>query len=45
MEIGGTENTLQESLNTAEALADVFAAYYLQAEKVGKPVAEEPAKR
>ncbi|GED72417.1 stage II sporulation protein P [Brevibacillus reuszeri] len=45
MEVGGTENTLQESLNTAEALADVFAAYYLQAEKVGKPVAEEPAKR
>ncbi|MGN7468573.1 stage II sporulation protein P [Brevibacillus sp. SAFN-007a] len=45
MEIGGTENTLQESLNTAEALADVFAAYYLQAEKVGKTVTEEPAKR
>ncbi|MGG1658783.1 stage II sporulation protein P [Brevibacillus sp. NRS-1366] len=45
MEIGGTENTLQESLNTAEALADVFAAYYLQAEKVGKPVQEQPAKR
>lgn len=45
MEIGGTENTLQESLNTAEALADVFAAYYLQAEKVAKPVEEQPAKR
>lgn len=45
MEIGGTENTLQESLNTAEALADVFAAYYLKAEKVGKPVSDEPAKR
>lgn len=45
MEIGGTQNTLQESLNTAEALADVFAAYYLQAEKVSKPVADEPAKR
>lgn len=44
MEIGGTENTLQESLNTAEALADVFAAYYLKAEKVGKPAANEPAK-
>ncbi|MCS7461550.1 stage II sporulation protein P [Paenibacillus doosanensis] len=28
MEIGGTNNTLQESLNTAEALADVFAEYY-----------------
>ncbi|MED4754152.1 stage II sporulation protein P [Brevibacillus choshinensis] len=45
MEIGGTENTLQESMNTADALADVFAAYYLKAEKVGKPVADEPAKR
>lgn len=28
MEIGGTNNTLQESLNTAEAFADVFAEYY-----------------
>lgn len=28
MEIGGTNNTLQESLHTAEALADVFAEYY-----------------
>jgi len=45
MEIGGTENTLQESLNTAEALADVFAAYYLKAEKVDKPAVDEPAKR
>ncbi|MDH4615628.1 stage II sporulation protein P [Brevibacillus sp. AY1] len=45
MEIGGTDNTLEESLNTAEALADVFAAYYLKAEKVANPVAEEPEKR
>ena len=45
MEIGGTGNTLQESLNTAEALADVFAAYYLQAEKVSKTESQEPAKR
>lgn len=45
MEIGGTENTLQESYNTAEALADVFAAYYLKAEKVDKPASDEPAKR
>jgi stage II sporulation protein P len=45
MEIGGTSNTLQESLNTAEALADVFAEYYWQAEKVGKPLTSEPAKR
>jgi len=28
LEIGGTNNTLQESLNTAEAFADVFATYY-----------------
>ncbi|GIP31802.1 stage II sporulation protein P [Paenibacillus sp. J2TS4] len=28
MEIGGTNNTLQESLHTAEAIADVFAEYY-----------------
>lgn len=45
MEIGGTENTLEECLNTAEALADVFAAYFFKAEKVANPVAEEPAKR
>lgn len=45
MEIGGTHNTLEESLNTAEALADVFAAYYLKAEKVASPVAKEPEKR
>ncbi|MFD2369745.1 stage II sporulation protein P [Brevibacillus sp. GCM10020057] len=45
MEIGGTENTLQECLNTAEALADVFAAYYLKAEKVDKPASDAPAKR
>ncbi|WP_409178242.1 stage II sporulation protein P [Brevibacillus fortis] len=45
IEIGGTENSVQESMNTAEALADVFAAYYQQAEKVGKTVSDEPAKR
>lgn len=28
LEIGGTNNTLQESLHAAEALADVFAEYY-----------------
>lgn len=28
MEIGGTNNTLQESLHAAEAIADVFAEYY-----------------
>jgi len=44
IEIGGTENTLEECLNTAEALADVFASYYFKAEKVSNPVAEEPAK-
>jgi len=42
LEIGGIENTLEECLNTAEALADVFAAYYFQAEKVAKPEAEKP---
>ncbi|MGG4450992.1 stage II sporulation protein P [Brevibacillus porteri] len=45
IEIGGTENSVQESINTAEALADVFATYYQQAEKVGKTVSDEPAKR
>ena len=42
LEIGGTENTLEESLNTAEALADVFAAYYFKAEKAAKPETEVP---
>lgn len=42
LEIGGVENTLEESLNTAEALADVFAAYYLKAEKASTPAADEP---
>lgn len=28
LEVGGTNNTLQESLHTAEAIADVFAEYY-----------------
>lgn len=33
LEIGGANNTLQESLQTAEALADVFADYYGAASK------------
>ncbi len=45
VEIGGTENTLQECYNTAEALADVFAEYYWQAERVSKPVSAKPAMR
>jgi stage II sporulation protein P len=45
LEIGGTENTLKENYNTAEALADVFAEYYWQAEKVDKPQSGQPAKR
>jgi len=45
IEIGGTENTLQECYNTAEALADVFAEYYWQAERVSKPISEKPAAR
>lgn len=36
LEIGGINNTLAESYNTAEAFADVFAEYYRQAEKVSK---------
>lgn len=37
IEIGGTGNTLQESYNTAAALADVFAEYYWKAERVSSP--------
>ncbi|MFY0545129.1 stage II sporulation protein P [Brevibacillus sp. H7] len=45
IEIGGIENTLQECYNTAEALADVFAEYYWQAERVNKPESAKPAMR
>ncbi|USG63903.1 stage II sporulation protein P [Brevibacillus ruminantium] len=45
IEVGSKYNTLQESLLTAEAMAEVFAEYYWQAEKVAKPVGEQPAKR
>lgn len=41
IEIGGTANSLQECYNTAAALADVFADYYWQAERVTAP---QPAK-
>jgi len=41
IEIGGTGNTLQESYNTAAALADVFAEYYWKAERVSQ---EQPVK-
>lgn len=36
LEFGGINNTLEESYNTAEAFADVFAEYYQKAEKVNK---------
>ncbi|NGQ94161.1 stage II sporulation protein P [Brevibacillus sp. SYP-B805] len=45
VEIGGIENTLQECYNTAEALADVFAEYYWQAERVSGEMADKPDKR
>lgn len=45
IEVGSIHNTLQESLRTAEAIAEVFAEYYWQAEKVTKPASDEPAKR
>ncbi|MET3504860.1 stage II sporulation protein P [Halalkalibacter oceani] len=34
MEVGGIDNTLEETYRTAEAVADVFADYYWQAEAV-----------
>lgn len=37
IEIGGVENTLEESYRTAEALADVIADLYWEAEKVDAP--------
>ncbi|WP_126427772.1 stage II sporulation protein P [Brevibacillus marinus] len=45
IEVGATRNTLEECYNTAEALAEVFADYYWQAEKVARPVEQQPAKR
>ncbi|WP_232695411.1 stage II sporulation protein P [Brevibacillus daliensis] len=40
LEFGGTNNTLQEVYSTADAFAEVFADYYMQAEKVSK---EQPS--
>lgn len=34
LEFGGVDNSMEENFRTAEALADVFSAYYWQAEKV-----------
>jgi stage II sporulation protein P len=45
LEIGGTENTLQECYNTAEAFADAFAEYYWQAERASAEQSEKPDKR
>ncbi|UFJ38874.1 stage II sporulation protein P [Brevibacillus humidisoli] len=45
IEVGATRNTLEESYNTAEALAEVFAEYYWQAEKVFSPADDQPDKR
>ncbi|MBO8164139.1 MAG: stage II sporulation protein P [Brevibacillus sp.] len=45
VEIGAIENTLEESYNTAEALAEVFAEFYWQAERVAAPAGDKPDKR
>lgn len=45
IEIGGTGNTLQESYNTAAALADVFAEYYWKAERASQSQPVETDKR
>jgi stage II sporulation protein P len=37
IEVGGTENNLQECKNAIEAFAEVFADYYWQAETVSAP--------
>ncbi|MFM1651555.1 stage II sporulation protein P [Brevibacillus sp. B_LB10_24] len=37
IEVGGTENNLQECKNAIEAFAEVFADYYWQAERVSAP--------
>ncbi len=41
IEVGGVDNTLEETYRTTEALADVFAEFYWQAEAVGATKGEE----
>jgi stage II sporulation protein P len=41
IEFGGVDNTFEELNRTAEAVADVFAEYYWQAEKVDAPTSSE----
>lgn len=38
IEVGGPENTLEESYRTIDVLAEVIAEYILEAEKVDAPV-------
>lgn len=45
VEVGGTANTIPESYRAAEALADVFAEYYWQAERTTKETPTQPSKR
>ncbi len=45
VEVGGTSNTLPECNRSAEALADVFAEYYWQAERAAKEMPTSSSKR
>jgi len=45
IEIGGTNNTLQECYLTVDALADVFSEYYMQAERASAEQKKNAEKR
>ncbi|MGD8188996.1 stage II sporulation protein P [Brevibacillus ginsengisoli] len=45
VEVGGTSNNLQECNRAAEALADVFAEYYWQAERASQHITSASSKR
>ncbi|MGE5703026.1 MAG: stage II sporulation protein P [Clostridia bacterium] len=45
IEVGGTNNTLEESYNSVAALADVFADYFWQAERVSTAPVKTSDKR
>lgn len=45
IEFGGTGNTIEECYNSAAALAEVFADYYWQAERVGASATQSKGKR
>ncbi len=45
IEIGGIGNTIEECYNTADAIADVFADYYWQAERASTSTPAKPEKR